>query len=239
MFEGRRILGIMGGLGPMATTYFMERIVEMTDASEDQDNISMIVYNCPYIPDRTKHILDPKAPDPTIAMIDIARRIQNDGADGIAVPCITAQYYHDYIQKEVAIPVMNGVQETVQFLKSTNVDRVGLLATNGTIDSNIFGKALEEAGVSYCYPSEQDQKSIMSIIYEQIKAGKRANVNLLVELGDRLKKQGVERVILGCTELSVIKRHALLPDYFLDVIDVMARYCVKDYAKLRKEFETI
>ena len=235
----RSLLGVIGGLGPMATAHFMERIISMTDADTDQEHIRMVIYNCPDIPDRTGHILDPTAPDPLPFLTDIACRLQADGAKEIAIPCVTAQFYQKKLQENVTIPVMNGVEEMAEYLRDTGCDSVGILATDGTVKSNLFGDVFDEYGIKYYYPEEADQKKVMSVIYDQVKAGKKPDVETLTKIADKLVGNGAKRIILGCTELSVINDGYEFPDYMIDVLDVMARNCVKHFSKLRSEYEIL
>ncbi len=80
---------------------------------------------------------------------------------------------------------------------------------------------------------------MISIIYDSVKAGKKPDDRQLMEVATELREKGAQRIILGCTELSVLKEQFELPDYFLDVLDVMARSCVKSFSLLRKEFEVL
>ena len=107
-------LGIIGGLGPMATAYFMRRIIELTDAATDQENIEMIIYNCPSIPDRTGFILGENQESPFPKILEIARSLEHQNVDYIAMPCITAHYFHDQLADNVFIPVSNGIKEAAQ-----------------------------------------------------------------------------------------------------------------------------
>ena len=88
-------LGIIGGLGPIATAYFMELIIQMTDAKRDQDHLSMIVYNAPEIPDRTSYILGVSSRNPVWDMIEIGRKLAGQKVACISIPCVTAHYFHE------------------------------------------------------------------------------------------------------------------------------------------------
>lgn len=237
--DSKDTLGILGGLGPMATTHFMERIISMTATESDQGHIRMAVLNYPDIPDRTAHILNHEAPDPLPYLINAARQLEEMGSREIAIPCVTAQYYHKRLQHEISIPIMNGVVETTEYLCSIGVEKVGILATSGTVRSNIFGQMLESKGIGYVYPDEICQKLIMSIIYDQVKAGRNPDVEGLSEVGSGLIGKGAQKILLGCTELSVIKDDYAFPGYFLDVLDIMARCCVVHFARLREEYNRL
>lgn len=235
----KETLGIIGGLGPLATACFMEKIISMTAAKRDQDHIRMLIYNWPDIPDRTGHILNPDEPDPLPAMRELAIKLQESGVKAIAIPCVTAQFYHERLQEGLSVHVMNGVRETAQYLSETGCKKAGILATNGTVRSNLFGDVFKEYGIDYCYPSPENQEKVMSIIYDQVKAGNEPDSKGLTIIAKTLLELGAERVILGCTELSVIKNRVSFPPYFLDVLDVMARHCVKKFSVLRSEYERL
>ena len=93
-----RAVGIIGGVGPMATVYFMETIIKMTDAKKDQDHINMVVLNHATIPDRTDFILGKSRRNPLKIMVEDAQKLQNAGADFVVIPCNTAHYIFDEIQ---------------------------------------------------------------------------------------------------------------------------------------------
>ena len=93
-------LGIIGGLGPMATAYFMELLINMTDAKCDQDHLEMIIYNCPSIPDRTAYILGKSNANPVVPIIKIGKKLKEQNVDCISIPCITAHYFHDEIEEK-------------------------------------------------------------------------------------------------------------------------------------------
>ena len=64
MIDNKKVLGVIGGLGPMATAHFMKLVIDMTDVDSDQEHLPMLVYNMPFIPDRTAYILDNQKPNP-------------------------------------------------------------------------------------------------------------------------------------------------------------------------------
>ncbi len=234
------LLGIIGGLGPMATAYFLEQLIQMTDVSCDQEHIPMIIYNLPSIPDRTKHILGLSKEDPSIPMIEAGRKLVGDGVEEIAIPCITASYYHGAIQTALGVPVLNGIRQAGEYLAQRGVKRVGVMATDGTVTCRLFDRELTELGIECIYPEESFQKDVMHLIYENVKAGRAIEMDRFDRVVDHLRQQGVERILLGCTELSVIKRDCGVPDICLDVMEVMARRCVLDMGRnLKKEYENL
>lgn len=141
-------LGIIGGLGPMATAYFMRRIIEMTDAATDQDNIEMVIYNSPSIPDRTGYILDNTKESPLPKIIDLANRLELQDVDYIAIPCITAHYFHQQIAKSVDVPVSNGIREAADYLSEHGIKKVGIMATDGTVSTRLFDSVFMDMAFS-------------------------------------------------------------------------------------------
>lgn len=224
-----RILGVIGGLGPIATAYFYERIIQMTDASCDQDHLEMIIYSRPSIPDRTGYILGRIPESPLQPLIETGQALIRAKADYIAIPCITAHYFHEALTAALTVPVIHIIEETVRYLLEAGVSRVGLMATDGTLASGLFQKALEKAGLTVALPDAVRQQDIMHVIYANVKAGQPVELDRFLGAADQLKKQGAQVIILGCTELSLVKRDCAIGAGYLDALDVLAmrslEYC--------------
>lgn len=234
----RPILGIIGGVGPLATAYFMEAIIKKTPATTDQDHIPMIVFNDPQIPDRTAYILDHTKPDPQPEMVKVAQWLEEAGADYIAIACNTAHYFYDAICKAVSIPVLNIMEETARRIAHEigATGAVGLLATDGTIESGVFQGYFETEGLRTIEPDHADQRRVMSLIYQGIKANGTYDPRDLVRLAERLHERGGDAVVVGCTELSVIYQDLTQrPPFLFDSLDILAERCVETYESERKD----
>lgn len=240
MVENRKILGVIGGLGPIATAHFMELIINMTDAQTDQEHLSVIVYNMPFIPDRTAYILDNTKENPLPMMLTIGKALQEQGADCIAVPCVTAHYFMGALESGIHVPLINGVRETVAHLKENGIEKVGIMATDGTIQSGIFHKELEKQGLQPIAPSANAQADVMHLIFNNVKAGKSAEMDRFLSAAEDLRRRGAEAIILGCTELSLIKRDEKIGAGFIDAMEVLARQSVLACGKpLKKEYDCL
>lgn len=224
-----KILGVLGGLGPLATVYFMDLIVKMTEAKKDQEHISMIVLNHAAIPDRTEFILDASKPNPLPMMIEDAKKLQSAGADYVVMPCNTAHFFYEQIQHNIDIPMLNIIEETVKFARDEkNVKKLGILATKGTVSAGSYQRMCEKYGIEWAIPSLQDEQSLMNIIYNQVKAGKEINISEFLKIIENMKADGCDAVTLGCTELSVInKDFALGRDDVIDSLEVLARRSIE------------
>lgn len=216
------LLGILGGLGPMSTFRFCELLTAHTKASGDADHIDMIVSSRATTPDRTNFILGRSQKDPLPIMLEELHRLENAGADLIVIPCNTAHYFYCGLQKESLVPMLNIVEETVAFLKKGNIKRIGLLATEGTVKSGSYAKVCKEAGIECLIPSEEEQSVISNIIYQSVKQNKPADMKAFEIVAKSLQSRGCEKLVLGCTELSLLDCSEMPSDLFLDSLDVLA-----------------
>lgn len=225
-----KTLGILGGVGPLATVYFAELVIKMTQANSDQQHISMVILNHASIPDRTEYILDNTKPNPLPIMIKDAEKLEAMGADYIVIPCNTAHYFYEQIQNHVNVPIINIIEETVEYaIKNiSNLKKVGILATKGTIAARAYQRVCESKDIEYSVPSIQDEQALMNIIYNQVKAGKPVNIGQFLDIINIMKKDGCDAVLLGCTELSIIKKDfSLNQTYIVDSMEVLAKKSIE------------
>lgn len=232
------VLGVVGGVGPLATAYFMQLVIRLTPAERDQDNVPMIVFNDPQIPDRTAYILDDSQPDPLPELLRVVSWLEDAGADYIAIPCNTAHYFYDAIARAARVPVLNIMRETAREVlgRVGAGGRVGLLATDGTIASGVFQSYLGESGLTTVTPTEREQAEVvMPLIYERVKRNLPFDAADLLRVAARLREEGgCDAVIVGCTELSVVYQELdEKPDYLVDAMEVLAARCVERYLAAR------
>ena len=230
-------LGVIGGLGPIATAYFYELMIKMTDATVDQEHIEMLIYSKPSIPDRTDYILGKSSKNPVEPMIDVGKMLVSMGADHIAIPCITAHYFHDTLSEGIKVPIIHAIKETARYLKTQGIRCAGIMATEGTIHSGIFQKELKKCGISTILPSNESQRGVSDLIYKNIKANKPVDYQKFERASDQLRQDGAEVIILGCTELSLIKRDFNIGPGYIDAMEVLAmRSIILSEAKLKYEY---
>lgn len=229
------ILGVIGGLGPIATAYFMELVVKMTGADCDQQHVDMIVYNCPSIPDRTSYIVGNSKNSPLPRMIEIGNALAAQGVHAIAIPCITAHFFHEALAKNISAPIINIVEETAVHLQQNGITKVGVMATDGTVQSRLFQKYLQSRGIETILPDAKGQQAVMGLIYHNVKANCAVDIEKFHAVGSGLKAQGAQAVILGCTELSLIKRDYPIGKGYIDAMEVLARASILCMGKALKE----
>lgn len=225
MIHERKVLGIIGGMGPMATADLFIKIIEMTDADCDGGHLHILIDNNTDIPDRTKSILS-GSDAPLRFMAESAERLTAQGADILVIPCHTAHYFYDGLQKLSRVPVINMLDVLAQEAQSAGYGRLGLLATDGVVQSGIYGKAFSSSGVELIYPDPEGQEKLMHLIYAQVKAGKPADTSAMDACLDGMAARGAEAFILGCTELPLVFSNR--PDRrFIDPTALLAEAAIK------------
>ncbi|MBR6514279.1 MAG: aspartate/glutamate racemase family protein [Clostridia bacterium] len=220
--DNSKLLGILGGLGPMSTAYFYEMITEHTEALCDQDHIDMIISSSATTPDRTGYILGNSDSNPAPRMIADAKKLVDFGADVIAIPCNTAHYFYSEVQENISVPIIHIVYETLRCCKALGAEKIGIMATDGTVLSNTYQRIADEFGVECIVPSADNQQRVMDIIYKSVKQGKPVDMDVFYAVSRELTKKGCDRIILGCTELSLIKRDHGLDSFYIDALEVLA-----------------
>ncbi|KXU91350.1 aspartate racemase [Paraburkholderia monticola] len=230
-------LGVVGGIGPAATADFMGKVVRNTPAARDQDHLRIIVEQNPQIPDRTAALLG-RGDDPTLALYAACRTLEDGGADLIAIPCNTAHAFVERIQPALRVPILNMLTCTADYLRETfpGLREVGVLATSGTLASRVYEQALGARGFVQIAPSAAAQARLMNAIYGPcgVKAGHLSGecCDDLAAAVDDLVAQGVQVIVLACTELPLLLREPALAYpggrvvRLVDPTDLLARRCV-------------
>ncbi len=229
------VLGIIGGMGPAATDLLYRRIIDRTDADCDQEHLDMLILNHASMPDRTKAIKSGDTEKVLGLLIKDAKFLESSGAAAIAIPCNTSHYFYDDVQKEVSVPIINMIGETAKYVKEKGRKKVCVLATDGTIMTGIYEKALKKEGVEYVAPDEKTQGLVMKIIYEQIKKGFQGSEEDFHEIHHFIKEQSCDGAILACTELSVFREQAGLTDFYTDALEVLCERSILKCGKRLRE----
>lgn len=225
--EKRKLLGIIGGLGPMSSAYFYELITEHTKASRDQDHIDIILSSRATTPDRTDFILGKSKESPLDAMISDAKSLEAYGATAIVIPCNTAHYFIDEVRRSVSVPMPSIITETVEHIKKRGLKKPVILATMGTVSTHTYQRELALHGMEYALPDENGQAEIMRIIYEDVKGGTIPDPQVLYKIVEPLFDEGCDCAILGCTELSLIGKYMKDDDRFVDSLTVLASSSIR------------
>lgn len=230
-------LGVIGGLGPMATVYFMQLITQMSDARTDQEHMDIILHSKPQIPDRTRYILRQSEENPLPVMAEVGKGLAAQGADLIAIPCVTAHYFRRQLEDEIGVPIIDAIEETAVYLEQEGITKAGIAATDGTVACGLLQRSLESHGISCVLPGQEGQRRVMRLIYEDIKAGRTPDLPSFEATAQQLFREGAQAVLLACTELSLIRNE--LGSGFLDILEVLARKSVLSCGRLKKDYDKI
>ncbi len=221
----KKVIGIVGGMGTLATAHFFNVLVEKVKAEKDQDFPRIIIDNNPNIPDRTTAIIG-KGNSPVEEIVKTLKNLQNAGVKLIAMPCISAHYYFDEITRHCDVQMINMIEETYKvYSKEIYGKKVGLLATTGTVKAKTFLRFFPEEKV-FVPDNYIQENMVMEAIYGEkgIKVGGLSYPKkLLIQSAEKLINQGAEVIIAGCTEVSVILKDDDLPVYYLDPIVILAK----------------
>lgn len=222
----RKTLGIIGGVGPLATMFIGEMIVRRTRAAKDQEHVHTIIDNDTSIPDRTAYILDRTKENPVPVIVGDAVKLANAGADLICIPCNTAHTFYEELEQGSPVPVLHMIRETAKRASELGAKRVGILATDGTLASEVYQKALIEQDIEPVMPDHDIQKRVMSLIYDYVKAGKEVSQKQWQAIETAMDKMDCDKIILGCTELSIINRDLKLDQRYIDSLIVLAESAI-------------
>lgn len=222
----RKTLGIIGGVGPLATMFIGEMIVRHTAAETDQEHVNMIITNNTNIPDRTAFILGESEENPVPVILSDVKKLTVAEAEVLAIPCNTAHSFYDEIQEGTELPVINMIEETARRAKEKGARRVGILGTTGTISTGIYQRACEQLGMEAIVPGAAIQAVVMSLIYDDIKAGRPADARKWEQIRQAMDEEACDEIILGCTELSIVREELKLTDC-IDSLLVLAEVAIE------------
>ncbi|WP_147535505.1 aspartate/glutamate racemase family protein [Bacillus marasmi] len=232
-----KIVGIIGGMGPLATVDLMNKIIFYTPAKKDQDHIHVIVDNYAQIPDRTTAIMG-KGTDPTPYMIEAAQRLENAGASFLVMACNTAHYYYDIITNAVTIPILHMPSETALFLHKNGLKRVGLLATDGTINTYLYQRYCQTYGIDVIEPNEHMQQNVMDGIYAIKESDLEKGRHLLSNVANALMESGAEAIIAGCTEIPIVLK-STRNVFIIDPTEILAKTIIEKACEAESLYATV
>ena len=225
----KKTIGILGGMGPLATADLFKKIVLMTKAGSDNEHIRIYIDNNAQIPDRTGAILGGGA-DPVPEMSSALKHLEACGADCIIMPCNTAHYFLPRLQEQTQIPFISILESTAKACAKTFPGKTAcVLGTRGTLASGLYNRALEAEGVSCILPNEEQRDVLMYAIYDCVKGGKPLETvrEPMEKLLTDLSAQGADYFILGCTELPVAFANVDTGFDLIDPTNVLAHAAIR------------
>lgn len=228
------LLGILGGMGPLAGAAFAARLVALTPAGRDQDHVPALLCNDPRVPDRSSARLG-QGEDPLEAMMRGLRLLERAGATLIAIPCNTAHLWYEQMAQRTAVPLLHIVEAVCADLERLGVrGPVGLMETPATLKLKLYQQPLRERGHEVLVPDEAGLAQCVAAI-AAVKANQPAAAFApAAECIRGLVARGVRTVVLGCTELPLAVPHERREEFgvaLTDSIDSLARAALTRYGR--------
>jgi aspartate racemase len=195
-------LGVIGGMGPLATVKFYDKVVLNTDAHNDNEHIDLVVLNHSTMPDRTRCIIEKK----DLEFLNVIKKdleiLDNIGVDVVAIPCNTSHYFYDEFSKYTNLKIINMIEETILEIKRRGVKQVAVFGTIGTLNSKVYDKYAQKYGIEVKELSAEDKNSVMDIIYKIKETNNLENKEFIEILNKYCDKDTIG--IIACTELSLL-----------------------------------
>lgn len=228
MNNTKKILGILGGMGPQATIDLQQKILNFTDVKLDQEHMRIFVDNHPQVPDRTSAILNNGA-SPVSALMESIHKLESCGVECIAMPCVTAHYFLSQLEIPPHILFLNILEIAANVCLSRHSGKTaGILSTPGTAKSGIVAKELEKAGINYIKPLDDEQHILGQLIFDvKAKADMREIVRKFSIITDEMLARGAEYFVLACTEIPIIVQAHSFPYDYVDLTTELAKAAVK------------
>ena len=195
-------LGVIGGMGPLATVSFYERVVLNTLAKCDNEHIDMVVLSHASMPDRTKCIIENKGGEFLEVIKKDFKILEDIGVDAVAIPCNTSHYFFDEFKKFTSLRIINMIEETILEVKKRGIEKIAVFGTLGTLNSKVYEKYANQHGILVKEVSSEDKQVVMDIIYD-IKETNALDGRRFVDILSRYCDDETVGII-ACTELSLL-----------------------------------
>ena len=225
----KKTIGILGGMGPLATADLFRKITCLTKAGCDNDHIRVYIDSNSAIADRTAAILH-GGKDPVPEMTSALRHLEACGADCIIMPCNTAHYFLPQLQAKTETPFISMLAATAKACAAQFPGKTAaVLGTKGTLATGLYDRALEAEHVSFLLPEEPERDELMRLIYDVVKASKPLlpEAEAWQRLLDGLRARGADYFILGCTELPILADTLPAAGPFIDPTAELAKAAIR------------
>lgn len=227
MSTSQKTLGILGGMGPMASSLLYEKITAKTKATCDQDHINILLYSHASLPDRTQAIQSGNTAELLENLSKDLQFLEKSGAEVLAIPCNTSHFFYEQLSQSVEVPLLNMISLCVEDVAKKQPKKVAVLATEGTLATRLYQTKLEAQGLS-CYELPcHIQDRVNQLIYGEIKQGLPGCPENFAQIHDYLMGQEVDCVILACTELSVYATQQPLSPLYVDALDSLTHAIIQ------------
>lgn len=201
-----KTVGVLGGLGPEATLDFYAKVIALTPAQKDQDHLHLIIDSNPKVPNRNEALAG-MGPSPGPQLAEMALRLERAGADFLVMACNAAHAFQTDIEAVITVPFVSITKETVRatLLENPKLKRVGVLASSGCLEANLYQAAFAKQGVEVLSLKGAERETFMTLLY-RIKSGDKGTEvrKIMCALAELLISEGAEAIVAGCTEVPLV-----------------------------------
>ena len=229
------MIGILGGMGTQAGLDFCNKLAKLNRGKLDQKYPMFILYNKSNIPERPKNLK--KYYNVLNGLVDGCKMLQKNKCRFIVMPCNTAHFWYDDVQKKMNIPILSIPKEVYKNTKknTSKNSKIGLLATEATLNNNIYHKFFLK-DYDLISPNKNLQKNSVNKAITLVKKGRvKEAEKILRPAVNQLIKKKCKKIILGCTELPIAIfayksfKKAIKSKIFIDPNLLVAEVCMKKY----------
>lgn len=225
------MLGVLGGMGPLATADFFHKLIAATGAGRDEDNIPTLIHSVPQIPSRPAAIL--RGGESPLPALRAARdRLLAAGATLLAMPCNTAHHWHAELAADIAVPFPH-IADAVAVELPADARRIGLIATAATLAARIYEVRLDPA-LEWLTPDADTFEHRVQPGIDAVKRNATAEGGRLLDpVIAELLGRGASCVVLGCTEVPVALDaiSSAHRSHCVDSTAALARTCVRAWRR--------
>jgi len=224
------MIGILGGMGPLATADFFAKVIAATPAARDEDHVPLLIQSDPRLPGRPAAILHGGV-SPLPALIAGRDRLISAGAIALAMPCNTAHVWLSELRQGCPVPFLSIVDASCDEAAARTPPgaAIGIIGTEATLRSRLFDRELARRGFKPLLPSDDEVRESILPAIEQVKAGRAAAAGQQLERAvQALFDRGAQVVVLACTEtpLALDAIQSPLRERCVDTNAALARACV-------------
>ena len=197
------MIGILGGMGTQAGLDFCNKLAKLNAGKLDQQYPMFVLYNKSNIPKRPENLK--KYYNVLNALVKGCKMLQKNKCKFIVIPCNTAHYWHEDIQKKIKIPLISMPKEVYKHTKKTckKNSKIGILCTEATLKTKIYNQYFDK-GFNLVSPEKLLQKNSVNKSIKLVKMGKIKEAEKVIRPAvNYLIKNQCKKIILGCTELPI------------------------------------
>ncbi|MFH1307279.1 MAG: amino acid racemase [archaeon] len=224
-----KTIGVLGGMGPEASANLYQKIIKYSqnkyNAIQDSDYPPIIIYSLPMQGFDETGIADEELVKKQL--IEGVKRLESAGCELVIIACNTVHYFYEEMQKAVKIPIFNIIDETKKRVLSAGYKKVGLFASESTVNMNLYQKRFENSGIEVISPNEE-QKKILTKVIEHVMGGHQGDEDIIVlkDIARDYLKQGAEAIVMGCTEIPLAINQTHTDIKLFDTIEIIVQSAV-------------